>query len=222
MPETMKVVASSIVQAVRNGKLSSFNQISEQLKLEVHNRPWYFGDRSSRTFEDFATLCHYATAKFARQKITWLMRTFQDSGSRVVSQSWAEDVNPPTLNMQKRHHRTTPDLGAFTTNSPSIGPSGLNQSINSPVQAHSLPGPNKSPATRKTGRRRKVPQDIIPSTCSKCGAMFEGKYRRDHLRRHLKLHSDDYITCELCERRLGYRKDNYAKHLKNCCPGHGK
>jgi hypothetical protein len=33
--ETMRDVASSAVQAVRNGKLSSFNQINEHLKLEI-------------------------------------------------------------------------------------------------------------------------------------------------------------------------------------------
>jgi hypothetical protein len=218
MSETMREVASSIVQAVRNGKLSSFNQISEQLKSEVCNRPWYFGDLSSRMSEDFSTLCHHATAEFACQKIAWLMRILQGAGSRVVPQSWAEDVNPTRLNMQKRHHGTTPSLDAFAANSPSIGPLGLNQSINSSEQARSLPGLNKSPSTRKTGRQRKVPQDIIPSTCSICGAMFKGKYHRDHLRRHLKSHSNHYVTCERCGCKLKYRKDNNANHLKNCKP----
>jgi hypothetical protein len=216
VPETMREVASSIVQTVRSGKLSSFNQINEQLKFEVHNRPWYFGGLSSRMFEDFSTLCYYETAKFARQKIAWLMKTLQDSGSRVVCQSWAEGVNPPKLNMQKQHHGTTPSLDAFAADSPSIGPSDLNQSINSSVQTRSLPGLNKSPATRKMGRQRKVPQDIVPSTCSKCGAMFKGKYHQDHLRRHLKSHSNHYITCGFCGCSLKDRKDNNAKHLKNC------
>jgi hypothetical protein len=220
--EIMREVASSTVQAVGDGKLSSFNQINEHLKFEVHNRPEHFGDLSSRMSQNFSALCHHATATFARQKIAWLLRTLQDSGSRVVSQVWAEDVNPPTLNMRNRHHGTTPGLDAFAADSPSTGPSDLNQSINSSVQTRSLPSLNKSPATRKTGRQRKVLQDIIPSTCSKCGAMFEGKYHRDHLRRHLKSHSNRYITCELCGRRLKYRKDNIAKHLKNCHPGHGK
>jgi hypothetical protein len=221
--ETMREVASSTVQAVRNGKLSSFDQINEHLKFEVHNRPGHFGDLSSRMSQSFSTLCRHATATFARQKIAWLMRTLQDSGNRVVSpQIWAEDVNPPALNMQMRRHGTTPGLNAFAADSPSTGLLDLNQSTNSSVQTRSLPGLNKSPATRKTGRQRKVLQDIIPSICSKCGAMFEGKYHRDHLRRHLKSHSNRYITCELCGRRLKYRKDNIAKHLKNCHPGHGK
>jgi hypothetical protein len=220
--ETMREVASSTVQAVRNGKLLSFNQINEHLKFEVHNRPGHFGNLSSRMSQNFSTQCHDATAMFACQKIAWLMRTLQDSGSRVDSQIWAEDANPPTLNMQKQHHGTTPGLDAFAADSPSTGLSDLNQSINSSVQTRSLSGLNKSPATQKTGRQRKVPQDIIPSTCSECGAMCAGKYHRDHLRRHQKSHSNRHITCELCGRRLKYRKDNIAKHLKICHPGHGK
>jgi hypothetical protein len=119
--ETMREVASSTVQAVRNGKLSSFNQINKHLKFEIHNRPGHFGDLSSRMSQNFSTLCHDATATVARQKIAWLMRTLQDSGSQI----WAEDVNPPKLNMQKRHLGTTPGLDAFAAGSPTTGPSDL-------------------------------------------------------------------------------------------------
>lgn len=214
VPETLREVASSTVQALRDGKLSSFNQVDEHLKFEVLNRAWHFGDWSSRVSQNFSAMCHSASAMFAGRKVAWLMRILQDSASRVVSQKWAEDVDPP--NMQRWHDGTTSRPGV-AIDSLSTSPSDLKQSIHNAVQSRFQPGLNKSPATRKAGRQRRVSHDILPSTCAKCGRMFEGKYHRDHLRRHVKsVHSDRRIPCELCGRRLKDRKDNFAKHLKAC------
>jgi hypothetical protein len=85
LSETMREVASSTVQALHNGKLSSFSQVDEHSKFEVHNRPGHFGDLSSRISQTFSSMCHLATANFACKKIAWLMRTLQGSAIRVVS-----------------------------------------------------------------------------------------------------------------------------------------
>jgi hypothetical protein len=67
----------------------------------------------------------------------------------------------------------------------------------------------------------KVSQDSLTSRCNLCPRIFDGKYRRDHLRRHLKsVHGNQVIICELCCRSFKYRTDHLTKHFRRVHPGH--
>jgi hypothetical protein len=201
--EPMREVASSTMQALLNGKISSFHEIDEHFKSELLKRPYHFGHWGSPMSEDFSTLCRSGAAMFANQSVTWLERTLEDSASRVVSRDWADGVDRP--NTRKPHDALT-----LATDPPSTSRSGPK------------PGLDKSATARKGGRRKKASPEALSSTCPKCGRTFNQKYHKDHLRRHLRwFHSDKYITCQFCERKLKYRKDNVAKHLRIRHPGQG-
>jgi hypothetical protein len=160
---------------------------------------------------------------FASRKLAWLGKVLQNSASRVVSQTWAEGVHAPVADIQEQHDGTTLNPEAFVNNSQRRSPFGLNQPTNSIVRTRSQPGLSSSSMARRNCRRRNVSQDTLPSRCPKCSRVFEGTWRRDHLRRHLRsVHGNHYRTCPFCERTLKDRTDNFAKHVKKCSTQHRK
>jgi hypothetical protein len=220
--EKMREVASSTAQVLRNGELSSFNEVDAHLRSGILKRPGHFGSESTYISHFFSARCYNAAIMLAGRKVAWLLKTFQDSANRVVSQAWAEGVDSLKITLQKQDSGTTPSLEAWSADSQSRSTSALTQANHNITRNRSPPGLNKPTASRRTGRQRKGPQDMVPSRCTQCARIFEGKCRRDHLRRHLKsVHSQYYITCELCGVKLKVRTDNVAKHMRACRRRHG-
>jgi hypothetical protein len=223
MSEEIKEVVSSTVQVLRNGTLSSFDQVDSHLRSGVLKRTGHFGNVSSGTSRNFSKLCHNAAAMFAGRKVEWLMKTLQDSASRVISQDWAGSVDTDESNIYKHYDGTTPSPEASVTDSQSGTASALNQVHNKSVPTHSQPRLDNPTAVRRTPRQGKLSQDVLPLKCTQCHQIFEGKYRRDHLRRHIKFgHGNHYINCYLCGIQLKDRSDNVAKHLRAWCPNRAK
>ena len=214
--EQMRDVVSSTVQDIRNGNLTSFAQVDAHLRSGVRKRREHFGKLSNRTSRVFSTMCHNAAAMLADRKVAWLINALQRSASRVVSQTWAEglDTNNNT-NIQKYYGRTalTQDVSIIDANNEY--PSAPIRDNENNEHASLEPRPCNPARVRETVRRRRVSQDTVPSKCSQCSRIFEGKCRRDHLRRHLKsVHGNQYLVCVLCGSRLKNRTDNFAKHLR--------
>ena len=77
----------------------------------------------------------------------------------------------------------------------------------------------QDPAQRTS--HEKASQGYLTLRCNLCPSIFDGKCRRDHLRRHLKsVHGKQFLTCKLCGRSFTYRTDNLAKHFRVVHPGH--
>lgn len=223
LSDTMRAVVSSTAQELRNGELSSFNEVDAHLRSGVLKQEGHFGSNSSSSSHLFSAMCHNAMIMFASRKLAWLGKVLQNSASRVVSQTWAEGVHAPVADIQEQHDGTTLNPEAFVNNSQRRSPFGLNQPNNSIVRTRSQPSLSSSSMARRNCRRRNVSQDTLPSRCPKCSRVFEGTWRRDHLRRHLKsVHGNHYRTCPFCEHTLKDRTDNFAKHVKKCSTQHRK
>jgi hypothetical protein len=220
--ETKEVVMST-ASVLDNGQFLSLDEVDMHLRSGVTKRQGYFGSIGNYTCKVFSTACRNASAMFAARKVAWLLRGFQDSANRVVSQTWAEDIPTFSTFTQRQSGRTTSSpAGVF--DSSEIG-SLLNvaQAPENDIQSLSQVciSATGSPTPAQRTSREKVSQDSLTSRCNSCPRIFDGKYRRDHLRRHLKsVHGNQLLVCELCRRSFTYRKDNLTKHFRKVHPGH--
>jgi hypothetical protein len=219
----VKEVVMSTASALDNGQLLSLDEVDMHLRSEVTKRHGYFGSFSNCTSKIFSAACWNASAMFAARRVTWLLRAFQDSANRVVSQSWAEDI--PTLStfMQRQSGRTTSSPAGVFDNSETRSLLNVVQAPEDDIQSlfQVCISATGSPTPAQRTSREKVSQDSLTSRCKMCPRIFEGKYRRDHLRRHLKsVHGNQLLTCKLCRRNFKYRTDNLTKHFRVVHPGH--
>ena len=199
----VKELVMSTAPALYNGQFLSLDEVDMHFKSEVTKRHGYFGSFSNCTSKIFSAVCHNATAMFAARKIEWLLRAIQGSANRVVSQTWAEDI--PTLGTYTQRQ------SGRTSSSPAIAFD--NSEIKNVLNVV------QDPAQRTS--HEKASQDSLTLRCSLCPRIFDRKYRRDHLRRHLKsVHGKQFLICKLCGRSFTYRTDNLAKHFRVVHPGH--
>jgi hypothetical protein len=218
LQKEIKEVVMSTASVLNNGRFLSLDEIDMHLKSEVAKRHGYFGNLANRTSKILSAVCRNADAMFAARRVAWLIRAFQSSAKRVVSQTWAEDI--PTLGAytQRQSSRTTSrPAGAFDTSEIKsvLNPIQAPESdIQSSFQARILATGSPPPA-QGTSQEEKVLQDFLPLKCKRCSRIFDGKCRRDHLRRHLKsVHGKQRLICKLCGISLKYRTDNLTKHLR--------
>jgi len=219
----IKEVVRSTALALDNGQLLSLDEVDMHLKSEVAKRHSYFGSVGSSTSGIFSKVCRNVSAMFAARKVTWLLRAFQDSANRVISQTWAEDI--PTLSTftQRQCWGTTSSLAGVFDNSEIRSLLNVDQAPENDVQSlfQERISATGSPTPAQRRSRDKVSQDSLPSRCNLCPRIFDGKCRRDHLRRHLKsVHGNRLLICKLCCRSFKYRTDNLTKHFRNVHPGH--
>jgi hypothetical protein len=214
--EEIKAVVMSTVSGLYNGQLSSLGEVDMHLKSEVTKRHGHFGSFGNCISRIFSTVCRNTTAMFAARKVAWLLRAFQASANRVVSQTWAEDI--PT-----QSGRETSSQAGVVDSSDIKDVLNVVQApeddIQSSFQVRISATGSPTPAQRTS--QEKVSQDSLTLRCNLCPRIFSGKCRKDHLRRHLRsVHGKQIRLCELCCRRFKYRTDNLTKHYKSVHPGH--
>lgn len=208
--DTMKAVITSAADAMQQGVIFSFEAVEAHVSSKVlqqrtpvlEHSPWIFSD-----------LCHTAAAIYAVRKIDWLAKIVCRSANRVVSQTWAEDV--PSSDTDVRRH-----AGVMGTPLTTTSTSSLSSSPNIRMLDASPTTTNVYSATLPKSGRRKASQDkSLPSKCSQCPKVYSGRYRDDHLRRHIKIvHGTTSFRCKYCNKQLGPRTDNFTKHLRRMHP----
>jgi hypothetical protein len=220
----VKEVVMSTAPALYTGRFLSLDEVDMHLKSEVTKRHGYFGNFGNSTSKIFSAMCRNATAMFAARKVAWLLRAFQGSANRVISQTWAEDIPTPSTYTQRRPGETT-SSPASVFDSPEI------KSVLNVVQAPEndmqslfqvyISATGSPTLAQGASQEEKVSQDSLALRCNRCPRIFDGKCRRDHLRRHLKsVHGKQFLICKLCGRSFTYRKDNLTKHFRAVHPGH--
>lgn len=219
----VKEVVMSTASVLDNGQFLSLDEVDMHLRSEVTKRHGYFGGIGNGTSKIFSTVCRNASAMFAARKVAWLLRAFRDSANRVISQTWAEDI--PTLSTftQRQSGRTTSSLAGVFDGSEIRSLLNVDQAPENDIQSlfQVCTSATGSPTPAQRTSREKVSQDSLTSRCNLCPRIFDGKYRRDHLRRHLKsVHGSQFLICKLCCRRFQYRTDNLTKHFRKVHPGH--
>jgi hypothetical protein len=220
--ETKEAVMST-ASTLDNGQFLSLDEVDMHLRSEVTKRRGYFGTFGNCTSKVFSAVCRNASAMFAARKVAWILRAFQDSANRVVSQTWAEDIPTPSTSAQRQSSRTTSSPAGVFDSSEIRNLLNMAQAPENDIQRFfqvciSATG---SPTPAQRTSREKVSQDSLTSRCNLCPRIFDGKYRRDHLRRHLRsVHGSKFLICKLCRRSFKYRTDNLTKHFRKVHPGH--
>ena len=216
----MKEVVMSTASVLDNGQVLSPDEVDMHLTSEVTKRHAYFGSFGNYTSKIFSTVCRNVSAMFAARKVAWLLRAFQDSANRVISQTWAEDI--PTFT-QRQSRRTTSSLAGVFDDSEIRSLLNVDQAPENNIQSL-FPvciSATDSPTSAQRTSREKVSEDSLTSRCNLCPRIFDGKCRRDHLRRHLRsVHGNRFLICKLCRRSFKYRTDNLTKHFRKVHPGH--
>ena len=213
----IKEVVMSTASVLENGQFLSLDEVDMHLRSEVTKRHGYFGSIGNCTSKIFSTVCQNTSAMFAARKVAWLLRAFQDSANRVISPTWGEDIPTVGIFTQRQSGRTTSSLAGVFDGSEIRSLLNVDQAPENDVQSLSTGSP--TPAQRTSGQ--KVSQDSLTSRCNLCPRIFDGKCRRDHLRRHLKsVHGNQSLICKLCCRSFKYRTDNLTKHFRKVHPGH--
>jgi hypothetical protein len=220
----VKEIVMSTAPALYGGQFLSLDEVDMHLKSEVTKRHGYFGNFGNCTSKIFSAACCNATAMFAARKVAWLLRAFQGSANRMISQTWAEDISTLSTYTQRQSGGTT-SSPADVFDSPEIksvlnvvqAPENDTQSL---FQVYISATGSPTPA-QGISREEKVSQDSLALRCNLCPRIFDGKCRRDHLRRHLKsVHGKRFLMCKLCGRSFKYRTDNLTKHFRVVHPGH--
>jgi hypothetical protein len=219
--ETMKEVVSSTARILQSGELSSFDEVAAHLTSEVSRQQEHFGNFDGRISRAFSAMCRNAAAMYAGRKANWLLHALQESANRVVSRSWAEGAESSSVCLPKLVGETGSGGVALAGDGKIESPPTTVHSLESGTPNLPQSGTHRPAAIRRAGRQRKISHEMLPSRCKLCPRIFEGKYRDDHLRRHVRtVHSTIYLTCELCGRRLKNRTDNFGKHLRAAHPDH--